>query len=95
MPHRDSSIAAGSDPKPPARELARIVTARRVQLGLTQFELGERMSAPAAVISRIETGRHRISTKTLRRLAIALDGQAVLGFDFGTPEEPQQTLITF
>lgn len=95
MANSNGSNDAGPDPKPPARELARVVTARRIQLGLTQWEVGERMGAPAAVVSRIETGRHRISTKTLRRLAIALGGQAVLGFDFGTPEEPKRTLITY
>lgn len=91
----NGSSGTGGDPKPPARELARIVTARRIQLGLSQLEVGERMRAPASVVSRIETGRHRISTETLRRLAIALGGQAVLGFDFGTPDEPKRTLITY
>jgi transcriptional regulator with XRE-family HTH domain len=42
----------------------------------------ERMGTTASVLSRIESGQHRTSTNTLRRLANALDGQAVLGFDF-------------
>ena len=57
---------------------------RRVQLGLTQQELAERMGTTKAVISRIESGQHRTSTDTLRRLAEALDGHAVIGFEFGS-----------
>lgn len=35
-----------------------------------------------AIISRIENGQQRASTETLRRLAEALDGYAVIEFDF-------------
>jgi hypothetical protein len=35
------------------------------------------------VISRIESGQHRTNTDTLRRLAGALGGHAVVGFQFG------------
>jgi hypothetical protein len=45
------------------------------------------------VISRIESGQHRTSTETIRRLAQALDGQAVFGFDFGTPNKPDRELV--
>jgi transcriptional regulator with XRE-family HTH domain len=47
------------------------------------------MGATASVVSRIESGQHRTSTNTLRRLASALDGQAVLGFEF----EPGETVL--
>lgn len=68
----------------PFEELARVVIMRRAQLGLTQQELADRMGTTKSVISRIESGQHRTSTDTLRRLAEALDGRAVIGFEFGS-----------
>jgi ribosome-binding protein aMBF1 (putative translation factor) len=71
----------------PFEQIARIVIMRRGQLGLSQQELAVRMGTTASVISRIESGQHRTSTDTLRRLANALDGQAMFGFEF----EPGET----
>jgi hypothetical protein len=45
------------------------------------------------VISRIESDQHRTGTETLRRLAEALDGHALLGFEFGTEAEPARELV--
>jgi transcriptional regulator with XRE-family HTH domain len=56
---------------------------RRGQLDMSQRDLAERMGITASVISRIDSGQHRTSTETLRRLAAALEGQAVIGFEFG------------
>jgi ribosome-binding protein aMBF1 (putative translation factor) len=70
----------------PFEHIARIVIMRRGQLGLSQQELASRMGTTASVISRIESGQHRTSTNTLRRLASALDGQAMLGFEFAPGE---------
>lgn len=42
---------------------------------------------------RIESGQHRTSAETLRRLAEALEGHAVLGFDFGTERQPKRELV--
>lgn len=67
-------------------QIARIVIARRGQLGLSQRDLAARMETTASVISRIESGQHRTSTHTLRRLAGALDGRAMLAFEFDTGE---------
>jgi hypothetical protein len=44
------------------------------------------------VVSRIESGRHRTSNETLRRLVEALEGHAVLGFEFNTAGEQKQEL---
>lgn len=77
----------------PFEQLARVVIMRRARLGLSQQELAERMGTTASVISRIESGQHRTSTETLRRLAEALEGHAVLGFDFGTARHPDQELV--
>lgn len=71
----------------PFEEIARIVITRRAKLGLTQQELAERMGTTKSVISRIESGQHRSGTETLRRLAEALDGHAVIGFEFDAGPE--------
>jgi ribosome-binding protein aMBF1 (putative translation factor) len=77
----------------PFEEIARVVLMRRAQLGLTQQDLAERMGTTKSVISRIESGQHRTSTDTLRRLAEALDGYAVIGFEFPTGTQDQQELV--
>jgi ribosome-binding protein aMBF1 (putative translation factor) len=77
----------------PFEQLARVVIMRRAKLGLSQRDLAKRMGTTPSVISRIESGQHRTSTETIRRLAQALDGQAVFGFDFGTPNKPERELV--
>jgi ribosome-binding protein aMBF1 (putative translation factor) len=77
----------------PFEEIARVVIMRRAQLGLTQQELAERMGTTKSVISRIESGQHRTSTDTLRRLAEALDGHAVIGFEFDSDKRLQPELV--
>jgi transcriptional regulator with XRE-family HTH domain len=67
----------------PFEELARVVIMRRAELGLTQQELADRMGSTKSVISRVESGQHRTNIVTLRRLAEALGGHAVVGFRFG------------
>lgn len=71
----------------PFDQIARIAIMRRAQLGISQRELAARMGTTASVISRIESGQHRSSPETLRRLAVALEGRAVLGFEF-EPGDP-------
>lgn len=77
----------------PFEQLARVVIMRRARLELSQQDLAERMGTTASVISRIESGQHRTSTETLRRLAEALEGHAIVGFDFGTARKPEQELV--
>jgi ribosome-binding protein aMBF1 (putative translation factor) len=77
----------------PFEQIARIVIMRRGQLDLSQQELAERMGTTASVISRIESGQHRTSTETLRRLAAALEGQAVIGFEFGQEDKTERELV--
>lgn len=77
----------------PCDEIARIAITRRAELGLTQQELAERMQTTKSVISRIESGQHRTSTDTLRRLAEALDGHAVIGFEFDMSAKIRPDLV--
>ena len=77
----------------PFEQLARVVIMRRARLGLSQQDLATRMGTTASVISRIESGQHRTSTETLRRLGEALGGRAVVGFEFGTGSQPDRELV--
>lgn len=77
----------------PFEQIARIVIMRRAELGLSQQELAERMSSTASVISRIESGQHRTSTDTLRRLGEALDGHAIVGFEFADGGQPRRDIV--
>jgi ribosome-binding protein aMBF1 (putative translation factor) len=77
----------------PFEQIARIAIMRRAQLGLSQQQVAKRMGTTTSVISRIESGQHRTGTETLRRLAEALDGHALFGFEFGTESEPARELV--
>jgi ribosome-binding protein aMBF1 (putative translation factor) len=74
-------------------QLARLVILRRAQLGLSQAELARRMGTSPSVVSRIETGQHPTNTATLKRLAEALDGRALLGFDFPVAGSPHREVV--
>ena len=52
--------------------IAKLITARREALGLSQRELAKRAGISHTVISRIEGGEHSPSPKTLELLADAL-----------------------
>jgi transcriptional regulator with XRE-family HTH domain len=51
------------------------------------------MHTTASAISRIESGQHATNTRTLIRLAEALDAHAVLGFEYGPAAKPQRELV--
>ena len=88
---RSTKFQETQDRLRPFEEIARMVIMRRSQLGLTQQELAERMDTTKSVISRIESGQHRSGTDTLHRLAEALDGHAVIGFEFGSGKTPRRS----
>jgi ribosome-binding protein aMBF1 (putative translation factor) len=77
----------------PFEKIARLVIFRRAELGLTQAELAARMGTTASVISRIESGQHATSARTLKRLAEALDARAVIGFEFSSNGKPKHELV--
>jgi ribosome-binding protein aMBF1 (putative translation factor) len=65
----------------PFEQVARMVIGRRIELKITQEELAERMGTSASAISRIESGQHATSVRTLERLAEALEAKLVVGFE--------------
>jgi ribosome-binding protein aMBF1 (putative translation factor) len=77
----------------PYEEIARIVIRRRMELGLTQEQLAERMGTSHSAISRIESGRHSTSVQTLQRLADALEMRFLIGFEHGPAEKPVRELV--
>ena len=77
----------------PYEQLARIVIRRRMDLGLTQGQLAERMGTSHSAISRIESGQHSTSVQTLQRLAEALEMRFVMGFEHGPADKPVRELV--
>ena len=87
----DVALTGASDPDPRFRaerqrlaqfeDVARFVVLRRGELGLSQRELADRMGTSHSAISRIESGQHSTSVRTLGRLAEALEARLVFGFE--------------
>ena len=77
----------------PYEEIARLVIKHRMNLGLTQAKLAERMGTSHSAISRIESGQHPTTVATLQRLAEALDLRFVVGFESGSSEKPVRELV--
>jgi ribosome-binding protein aMBF1 (putative translation factor) len=90
---KDPAVRAEYERLAPYEALARIVIMRRGSLGLTQAELADRMGTTASAISRIESGQHATSARTLKKLGDALGARAVLGFEFGPSEHPERELV--
>ena len=88
-----SAYRAQQERLAPYEEIARIVIQHRMALGLTQQELAERMGTSHSAISRIESGQHKTSVETLRRLADALELRFVVGFEGGSPDHPIRELV--
>lgn len=65
----------------PYARILRIVIKRRMDLGLSQREVAERMGTRNTAISRIESGQHPTKQATLARLAEALEMRCVHGFE--------------
>ena len=77
----------------PFEELARLVIRHRAALGISQKELADRVGTSHSAISRLESGRHKASVETLRRVAQALGVRFVFGFESGPREAPTRELI--
>lgn len=74
-------------------DIARLVIRFRGKHGLTQQQLARLVGTSHSAISRIESGQHKTSVETLRRIAKALDARLVVGFQSGPAERPEQDLV--
>ena len=77
----------------PYEDIARLVIKHRMDVGLTQAELAERMGTSHSAISRIESGQHPTTVTTLQRVAAALDLRFVMGFESGSAKRPVRELV--
>ncbi len=91
---RDAEYREAQERIAPYEGIARFVIMRRGQLGLTQRQLARRMGTSHSAISRIESGHHRTSVATLERLAQALEGRFVIGFETGPRDAPVRELVS-
>lgn len=82
---KSPAYKAALEEQEPYEQFARLVIRKRMQLGLTQQELAERMGTSHSVVSRLESGQHRFNFATMRRLAKALDTHLVYGFQDEAP----------
>jgi ribosome-binding protein aMBF1 (putative translation factor) len=65
----------------PYEAIARQVIALRARHGLSQEELAARIGTSHSQVSRIESGQHKTSVETLRRIAEAFDSDLVVTFE--------------
>ena len=81
----------------PFEKIARLVIDKRHQLGWSQQDLAERMGTTASAISRLESGQHETTSTTMRKIAEAFGGKALIGFEFevvdATEEAPVRELF--
>lgn len=63
------------------REIAWLLIKYRMDEGLSQQQLADRVGTSHSQISRIESGRHRTNLETLQRIAAALGRTLVVGFE--------------
>ena len=75
------------------REVAWLLIKYRMDHGLTQQQLAERVGTSYSQISRIESGRHEASLSTLRRIAEALDLRLLIGFESKSGRPPKRELV--
>jgi transcriptional regulator with XRE-family HTH domain len=57
------------------------LTAARGEAGMTQAEVARAMGTTRAVVARLESGRARLSTRTLERFAKATGHRLRIGFE--------------
>ena len=61
--------------------LARILIAYRIEQGLTQKALAQRVGTSETAICRLESGQHKPSVETLVKIGRALGQKLVIGFE--------------
>lgn len=92
---RSATYRAQRDARASFREIAWLLIKYRMDHGLTQQELAERVGTSYSQISRIESGRHKTSLDTLLRIARALDLKMLIGFESTSTEgQPTREFVT-
>ena len=78
---RSATYRALHEKHEPFREVAWLLIKYRMDHGLTQQQLADKVGTSYSQISRIERGQHETSIRTLRRIAEALDLRLLIGFE--------------
>ena len=78
---RDPEYAAAEAELAPLEALARILIAYRIEQGLTQKALAQRVGTSETAICRLESGQHKPSVETLVKIGRALGQKLVIGFE--------------
>jgi transcriptional regulator with XRE-family HTH domain len=79
----------------PYERIARLVIGLRLELGISQDELARRVGTSGSAIARLESGQHRPSVETLRRVADAMGRELVISFgEVRSPERKKHETIT-
>jgi DNA-binding XRE family transcriptional regulator len=72
---QDREIRKAYDELGPEFDFIRMLIKKRMEKGLSQEELAERIGTRQSAISRLESGRYNPSFKILRKIAQALDSE--------------------
>jgi DNA-binding XRE family transcriptional regulator len=72
---QDREIRKAYDELGPEFDFVRMLIKKRMEKGLSQEELAERIGTRQSAISRLESGRYNPSFKILRKIAQALDSE--------------------
>lgn len=78
---RSTAYRKQQDERTGLRQVAWLLIKYRMDRGLSQQQLADRVGTSHSQISRIESGRHRTNLDTLQRIAAALDLKLVIGFE--------------
>lgn len=76
----DPAYRAALEELMPYERMARAVIRLRMELDISQEELARRVRTSPSAIARLESGQHRPSVETLRRVAKAFDRTLVIDF---------------
>ena len=83
---QDPAYRAQREARAAYREIAWLLIKYRMDRGLTQQQLAERVGTSYSQISRIESGRQKTNLDTLLRIARALDLRVAITFEHTTRE---------
>lgn len=78
---RSAAYRAAEEKFARAHEVAKLVIHLRTELGLTQEEVAKGSGTSYSQISRIESGRHDVNTRTLHRVFRALGARYLIGYE--------------
>ena len=78
---QDPDYRRAYDELGPEFDFVRSLIQARIDAGLTQAELAERMSTTQSVVARLESGRVHPSTRTLERVAQSTGTRLKISFE--------------